>query len=66
MLKRAHKKGIEKIICIGTSPEDSVAAQEFASKHDGVYWTYGVHPSEKNTKNLFKKDDKIITYNEAF
>lgn len=65
MLKRARKKGIEKIICIGTSPEDSVAAQEFASKHDGVYWTYGVHPSEKNTKNLFKKDDKLVAIGEV-
>lgn len=65
MLKRAREKGIEKIICIGTSPEDSVAAQEFASKHDGVYWTYGVHPSEKNTKNLFKKDDKLVAIGEV-
>lgn len=64
MLKRAREKGIEKIICIGTSPEDSVAAQKFASKHDGVYWTYGVHPSEKNTKNLFKKDDKLVAIGE--
>ncbi|MBQ3280361.1 TatD family hydrolase [Candidatus Saccharibacteria bacterium] len=44
MLKRARKKGIEKIICIGTSPEDSVAARDFANKHDNVYWTYGIHP----------------------
>lgn len=65
MLKRAKEKGIEKIICIGTSPEDSVAAQKFASEHDGVYWTYGVHPSEKNTKNLFKKDDKLVAIGEV-
>ena len=44
MLKRAKEKGIEKIICIGTNPEDSMAARDFAAKHDGVYWTYGVHP----------------------
>ena len=44
MLARAHKKGIEKIICIGTSPEDSMAARDFAASHDNVYWTYGIHP----------------------
>jgi TatD DNase family protein len=43
-LKRARKKGVEKIICVGTSHEDSLAARDFASLHDNVYWTYGVHP----------------------
>ena len=44
MIQRAHAAGVEKIICIGTSHEDSLAAREFASKHDNVYWTYGIHP----------------------
>lgn len=44
MLSRAHEAGVEKIICIGTSHEDSLAACEFASHHDNVYWTYGIHP----------------------
>ena len=44
MIKRAHKAGVKKIICIGTSHEDSLAACEFANKHDNVYWTYGIHP----------------------
>ena len=44
MLKRAHEKGVEKIICIGTSHEDSLAARDFAVEHDDTYWTYGVHP----------------------
>lgn len=65
MLKRAHEKGVLKIICIGTSPEDSAAARDFASKHDNVYWTYGVHPSEKNTKDLFEKDDKLVAIGEV-
>ena len=46
MIKRANEKGIQRIICIGTDPEDSLAAQEFASVHPGVYWTYGIHPEE--------------------
>lgn len=54
MIKRANKKGIEKIICIGTSHNDSLAACDFATKHKNVYWTYGIHPSEaKKTANGF-------------
>ena len=44
MIERAHEAGVGKIICIGTSHEDSLAAQEFASSHQNVYWTYGIHP----------------------
>ncbi|MDO5480094.1 MAG: TatD family hydrolase [Candidatus Saccharibacteria bacterium] len=51
MLKRAREKGIEKIICIGTSHEDSLAARDFAINHDNVYWTYGIHP-EGATENV--------------
>ena len=43
-LERAFKAGVKKIICIGTSHEDSLAAQELAEKHENVFWTYGVHP----------------------
>ena len=45
-LVRAHEAGVEKIVCIGTSHEDSLAAQEFATGHADTYWTYGIHPSE--------------------
>lgn len=44
ILDRAHEKGINKIICIGTSVEDSMVAREFATKHKDVYWTFGIHP----------------------
>ena len=50
MLERARGNGIEKIICIGTNHEDSLAARDFASLHDGVYWTYGIHP--ENSKEI--------------
>ena len=46
MIKRAHENNVQRIICIGTDPEDSLAARDFAAKHDAVYWTYGVHPEE--------------------
>lgn len=67
IIKRAHKNNVKKIICIGTDPEDSLAAQEFAAKHPGVYWTYGIHPEEhaKNIKNNFNKDNKLVAIGEV-
>lgn len=54
MLKRAHKAGVEKIICIGTDPEDSLIARDFAEKHDNVYWTYGIHPAEAKSLSFVR------------
>ena len=51
-IERAHRAGVEKIICIGTSVEDSLAACEFASSHDNVYWTYGIHPENASGRKL--------------
>lgn len=44
MLAHAQEKNVRKIICIGTSHDDSLAAAKFAAGHDDVYWTYGIHP----------------------
>ena len=49
MIKRAHEKSVEKIICIGTSHEDSLVARDFANQHDDVYWTYGIHPEHASS-----------------
>lgn len=62
MTARAHEAGIEKIICIGTNHEDSLAAQEFASSHQNVYWTYGIHPeyasgAEVPSENIFSRNN---------
>ncbi|MDO4612274.1 MAG: TatD family hydrolase [Candidatus Saccharibacteria bacterium] len=46
MLARARENGIYRIVCIGTSISDSLVAREFAESHDGVFWTFGVHPNE--------------------
>ncbi len=57
MLVRARKAGVKKIICIGTSQEDSLAARNFATKHEDVYWTYGMHPENaKNSTELQKRN----------
>lgn len=53
-LSRAHENSIEKIVCIGTNPDDSLAAHDFATAHDNVYWTYGIHPSE--WQRWFRRD----------
>ncbi len=55
-VKRAREGGVEKIICIGTDPQDSLVARDFAMKHEGVYWTYGVHPEEaKREENVLSR-----------
>ncbi len=69
MLKRAKYNTVEKIICIGTDPEDSLNAKEFAKTHENVYWTFGIHPSEwKKWKSLNNKEDflkKVFTTSPA-
>lgn len=47
-LASAKEQGVAKIICIGTNPEDSAHARDFALAHDNVYWTYGIHPEFAN------------------
>ena len=44
VINRAHKAGVMQMICIGTNATDSARAIEFASKHDGVFASIGVHP----------------------
>lgn len=45
-LAKSHQNGVDKIIVIGTSPEDSAKACNFATVHDEVHWTFGYHPEE--------------------
>ena len=45
-IKKAAAADVAKIICIGTDPDDSEAARIFAEKHDNIFYTYGIHPSE--------------------
>ncbi|MBR2766549.1 TatD family hydrolase [Candidatus Saccharibacteria bacterium] len=51
-IARANKAGVEKIVCIGTDHEDSLAARDFAAKHDNIYWTYGIHPENATGRVL--------------
>ena len=66
MLENAKKNGVERIVCIGTDPDDSLAAKEFAKKHENVFWTYGIHPeySGVEPKN-FEPDEKLVAIGEV-
>ncbi|MBR3180734.1 TatD family hydrolase [Candidatus Saccharibacteria bacterium] len=64
-LETASSRGVEQIICIGTSHEDSLAAQSFSELHKNVFWTYGVHPESaenyaKASIKTPKNRDKLV------
>ncbi len=73
MLIKARQNGVGQVVCIGTSVKDSLAARDFAITHDGVYWTFGVHPencgevnSEANWQELLvSKRDKLVATGEV-
>lgn len=50
MIRRAGEAGVRRIVCIGTDIADSLAARDFAAKHEGVFWTFGVHPNEVDSE----------------
>ena len=56
----AHSQGVDKIITIGTRPEDSMVAQNFAEKWaekgEKIFWTFGFHPNE-----YVEKDRQTLT-----
>lgn len=45
-LQRAREAGVEKLICVGTSQESSREAVNFASVHENVFASVGVHPHD--------------------
>ncbi len=44
--QNAVDAGVSKLICVGTDVSDSKLAIKFASEHDGVFASVGVHPHE--------------------
>ena len=61
-LKNAKDAGVEKIICIGTDQDDSIAARDFAEGKENVFWTYGVHPENagKSDGNHFLETSRSL------
>ena len=69
-LQEARENGVQKIICIGTNPQDSWDARDYANAHNDVYWTYGIHPEfcrsprEENVDIFFRGDAQNIEQSE--
>lgn len=59
-IKLANKNNVKKIVCIGTDHLDSLAAQDFASRHENIFWTYGIHPHDVETYYNDKNNQIII------
>jgi TatD DNase family protein len=46
MIMRARADGVSRMICVGTTLEDSELAVSFAADRDGVWASIGLHPHE--------------------
>lgn len=46
VLQRAHDAGVQRMICVGTSEQSSADAVRFASEHDHIFASVGVHPHD--------------------
>ncbi|MBI1371853.1 MAG: YchF/TatD family DNA exonuclease [Phycisphaera sp.] len=44
VLAAARADGVDRMITVGTTPNDAVNARAIAEAHDNVYFTVGVHP----------------------
>lgn len=59
VLARAKEVGVEQMICVGTSADDSKLAIDFAAKYPKVFASVGLHPHE--AKNLEIEQDKLAS-----
>jgi len=52
LIQNAHQSGVDRMICVGTSHEDSLVAQKFTVEHhdQGIFWSYGIHPDEADAE----------------
>src|SRR3989344_2564334 len=46
VVKEAIKEGVTRLLCVGCTLTDSKLAVEFASRHDNIWATVGLHPHE--------------------
>jgi len=67
VIQRAKKKGVEKIINIGTSIEYSKKAVELAKKYGSLFAIVGIHPhdSENPGQNWEEKLEKLAKENKV-
>jgi TatD DNase family protein len=57
-IEGAHASGVMQMICIGTDEENSKIAIDFATKHDDVFASVGVHPHD--AKNGWSQIIKMV------
>lgn len=70
IISQAHQAGVDKMVTIGTSSDDSRLAVEFAKSHPSVFATVGVHPSystsdQSVTNNFDLSHSKIVAIGEV-
>lgn len=46
VIDRAREAGVDRMICIGTDPDDAANAVALAERHDGVYAAVGLQPHD--------------------
>lgn len=46
IIDSAHKAGVNRMICVGTTAADSKLAVGFVSKYSGIWASIGIHPHE--------------------
>lgn len=63
VLTRARNVGVSRLICVGTSEQSSKEAVEFASRHDDVFASIGVHPHD--TKDGWQKIAELVGADKA-
>lgn len=65
-LRDAMSHKVNQIICIGTDPDDSRVAHDFASAHQNVYWTFGIHPefADKYSNGTFNPCSRPVAIGE--
>jgi TatD DNase family protein len=73
VMKGAAEAGVARMICVGTSVDDSRTAIEYASKYDNVWAAVGAHPHDgkhfdyKNDPDKLRDlaaEDKVVAFGE--
>ncbi len=44
VIAAAREAGVDRMICVGTTPEDAANALTLAKQHKGIFATAGLHP----------------------
>lgn len=63
IVKTAIDHGVEKMICIGTSVEDSLEAVNLSAKYKSVYAVVGIYPHEKIPQGDFREKLEELSQN---